>query len=138
MNKCKFFETQVKYWAFKLRVAKPIVKPDKRITFYHAYACPQKNLIRYSVCHTETSTKEDLIHLALHELGHFKTWSYNDMTQIEREYRAEKFALNVFKKHLPNLFKSALSNTKSVVDNPEYPLYKKPFTKLLKEFKYGF
>lgn len=141
MDKAKFFEEQVKYWTKKVGLSPFIVKLDRRITKYAAYAYRgQPNEIRYSHKYINDYTKNGLIHLGLHEIGHIKT-NTRYCRRWKREYEAEKFALNKIKKYIPNYYKKAVKTTNKYVtqysktkEKWQLP-YLKGFGKLIQELE---
>ena len=141
MNKCKFFENQVKYWVKKVGLSHFVIKLDKRLTKYAAYVYSGvPNKIRYSPKHIPNCTKNQIITLALHEIGHIKA-DTKYCRRWKREYKAEKFALKMIKKYLPTYYKEAIKDTKSyVVDysktREKWQLpYIKGFGKLIQELE---
>ena len=138
MNKNKYFEKQVSYWGKYFGLPDLVVKPDKRITKYAAYCYRQQMEIRYSPKHIPDYSKNGLIGLALHEIGHIKT-NAGYYRGWEREYLAQKFALNNIRKHLPSYYKEAVADTKwyvveySKTNEKWQRMYIKGYGKLLKE-----
>ncbi len=129
MNKAKYFEFQINFWSGKLKVRKPIIKL-KKFKGGVAKANPNTNVLTYNHRINEM-TKFEILLMALHELGHFKT--KGTYTRWGNEYKAHKFALKAIKKHLPKLYKKAIKFTKSFTTPDFVRCYVKAFTKLLED-----
>jgi hypothetical protein len=76
----------------------------------------------------------------LHEIGHYKTKVWNIKSEVEQEYQAERFALNMLKKHFPELVQQCVDymkeelNTKPAWWKKHCPSHYKAFRKI-KEYR---
>jgi len=140
MKKDKFFINSVIKLCGQLKINRPLLQKDNRLgKNYIASVCKGQNIktkkyryiIRYNATMLKTTPKCDIIHAVLHELGHVKTTA---KLTIDREYKAEKFAVKAIKKYYPQYYKSVL-NYLQIVSKFKDKIYPKAFGKLLKEIK---
>jgi len=100
--KIKLFKQVIKKFSKKEKQDKIIVTEDKRLRNILAYASQIKikNKKYWKIAfNAEAVSSADnwrIIHIALHEFGHIVT---NAKTAVDREYRAEVYALTMIKKY---------------------------------------
>ena len=142
MNKFKFIEKNIQKYKIKLGIKESIkVRPDGRWLrkVMGAYKEPNNYLIKYSPKKTNRVSKNYLILVILHELGHIKLRHFEELAKgifdMERwEYEAEKFSINLVKKYIPKYYEKAVEELKDYF-NIENEVYRKAFTRLYKELK---
>lgn len=81
----------------------------------------------------------ELLHTVLHELKHIRdVKNKHDFTPEQREYRAERYALNTLKKYHIQYYKKQIQIWKKVISSrswqKRYPLHFKVYKKI-KEYK---
>lgn len=141
MDRQKYFIKMVCKLCGKLKVKRPLLRLDNRLGKYcssittceHRKTKEKRFVMRYNMKVIGKLDKFAIIHIILHELGHIKT---DARRIIEREYKAEKFALKAVKKHYPKHYKRTLKFIEWYVsDNQE--IYGKAFKRLLIEISQG-
>jgi len=140
MNKIKYFYNQVDSICSRFKIKKPVyIAGDKRLRGYvacmieliHNQTKDRGYAIKYQPDKIVKLRKYEIIHVILHELGHFKT---SGSTLLRKEYNAEKFALKMINKHYSKYYKKVLKDLEySIVSNRE--LYSKVFSSLITELK---
>ncbi len=141
-KKIKFFgETIYKFCGY-FKVKKPLtVKPDRRIKTYTAsvstlvHKVTGKNdyIIRYSPESISELDFWQLAYVVLHELGHIKTRITKD--EFATEYRAEKFAHDMIKKHFGFLYPKYRKYISWYIQASKSDVYTEVFTTLKKKLE---
>lgn len=140
MDKIKFFRNTVIKLCGKLKINRPLLMKDNRLGKYymasvgmgeHVKTKEQRYIIRYNAKMLKTTPKADTIHGILHELGHIKTTAEK---LVDKEYKAELFAIKAIKKHYPQHYKNAIDYLRTVAkfNDRVYPeAYKRVLKKIL-------
>lgn len=89
----------------KTKASMPIVKPYK-LRKYGAWCSYKPKLDRWTISYDLKTlngfSDKEVVMLAVHEVGHIKTWHSSDRELCE--YKAELFALRTVKKYYPKYF----------------------------------
>ena len=135
-TKIRAFVGYANYWLIKLELNKKyniIVKKDNRIgTGAEVFRQENEYIIQYNT--KLLSSKVDIIHSVLHEIGHLLVdFRYGD--EAEQEYAAELFALKTAKEHYPKIYPKMIKSsiyyvTKVVQDSAHIKGYKKALKEL--------
>ena len=138
-KKIKCFGENVYKFCEYFKVKKPlVVRPDKRLKIVTAEVVSVVSrktgkkgfIIRYNPVHISKLDYWKIIYVVLHELGHIKTkQSYN---KFDREYRAEKFAQGIIKKHFKLQYPRYRNYIFWYINSRKMDIYKKVFLKLIK------
>jgi len=140
MDKTKFFIKLVCRFCGKMKIARPLLWKDNRLGKSYVASVleginldtnKRRQVMRYNERLISKMPILDIIHTVFHELGHIKT---KGKTRIEKEYKAEKFALKAMKKYYPKYYKTALNYLKKACNFCDR-IYATAFKKLLKEVK---
>ncbi len=128
-----------RYWTGRLELQAeiPVVKDNR----YDCHACVEncpktrKPILKYNAKKLSRLSRAYLVFTVFHEIGHIRDKvPYNTETQkVYAEYRAEKFALRMLKKHYPRLYRENLSLTRVLMadrkwikeNNLHYKAFKK-------------
>lgn len=138
-KKIKYFGENVYKFCEHFKVKKPLtVKPDGRLKIVTAEVVSvigrktgkKGFIIRYNPVHISKLDYWKLTYVALHELGHIKT--NQSCRQFDREYRAEKFAQSIIKKHFRLQYPRYRKYILWYINSKEMDIYKKVFLKLIK------
>ena len=137
MNKIKFFQDKVLELSGKLKIKRPYIRQDNRLGGYiaslesgvHVITEKKHHFLTYNGKILKKLSKQMIIHSILHEFGHIKT---DAKSIIEREYKAEKFALKAIKKYFPKYYNPSIKYIKQFI-NSGIKIYDKAFSKLVKE-----
>ena len=141
----KYMEKNARYWAKKLKIPLYKITKDNRGRRFWAYVAHRygKNYLTYSSKYIVefNPTKNDLLQLILHELGHLKgKWLANYVGCIKAEYQAEKQSLKWLKKYNHKYYLKYTAYMKKELFNPhswwdrDKPYYGKAFRKI-KEYQ---
>jgi len=145
MDRIKYMINQLIDVCSKTKTKLPLIAKDNRLgKNYLGSMHPAKKktngktvwLMRYN---EKRITKEKLSKCYIkmficHEIGHIRT---KGKTLEEREYKAEKFALNTIRKYYPEYYQRALQETRIVAKYAYHKVYRVAFAKLLKEIENG-
>jgi len=134
MDKEKYFINKVYELCEKTRIKKPhVISRDNRMGQYIAGVtfCSQGYEMIYNMKRMKYTTKNLIIMIILHELGHIKKGEGKD--KIETEYIAQKFAMNSIKKYYPKKYIPILKFIYKHYTNHHNKIYKQSFGKLAKE-----
>ena len=142
MNKLLYFHTQTKKLCKLIRIQDPVyIKDDKRLRGYTACIVYLENTktkvkeyaLKFNPTQIKDCRKDEIIHIILHELGHWVTTLFNKGKTIEdKEYFAELFALDTIKKYYNKYYKKTIYEVLNVIVN-DTGVYKKAFTRVLKK-----
>lgn len=141
MNKINYFNKKLDE-LFKLTKMKQEihVKQDNRLGDYIAHVelhickgCDKEMyLFRYNAKEIKKASKIEIINTILHEFGHIKIKCGQNISRVENEYRAEKYAIKTIKKYYPQYYKQAVKNLKGYLRHVD-KVYNKAFGRLYKE-----
>ena len=140
MDKIKFFIKLVMNLDKKLNLPKIMLWKDNRLGSnyvasvlegFEVITKQKLQIIRYNEKLIRKMPIPDIIHAVLHEIGHIKT---TGKTRVDKEYNAEKFAVEKIKKYYPRYYNRAIDYIKHA-QHFQNQIYAKAFGKLLKELK---
>ncbi len=136
MNKIKYFYVQTINLCKLLKIRKPqYITDNKKLRCYtaclvhleHVYSKRLAYAIEFNANKIKALRKDEIIHVILHELGHFKT---SGNTIEDKEYNAEKFALKIIEKYYKQYYdKTILELLNATLEDKG--VYKKAFSRLL-------
>lgn len=141
MDKIKYFNDTADMLYNKADLGIEVrVKQDNRLGRYSAHVrmydccdCEDKFYVfRYNTKELKDATKVEILMTILHEFGHIKYRHNGDTDRIEKEYIAEKYAMQMIKKYYPKKYKQALRYLACYEEHNDR-IYKIAFTKLHKE-----
>ena len=141
-DKIKFFGKNIYNFCGRFKIKKPfIVKPDKRYRTTTAEVLSGRNrktgkkgyIIKYNPKEISGLEYWKINYVVLHELGHVKTKQSGN--EFDREYRAEKFAHDMIKKHFQPDYPKYCKYISWYIDFAKDDIYKKAFIKLSKKLK---
>lgn len=134
----KIFIEAIKFACKKANIKIPKIRASKKLKNYLALAYVGHNEISYD---RNSIGQENYLYLILtgfHEVGHFVDTKGR---RAEREYKAEKFALNLLKKYYPSKYTIAIKNIREILNRYKcqqkkwHKPYIKALTKILREEK---
>ena len=147
MNKAKYLRSQMEDLHKKLDIKANIeLKRDNRLGHYVAHVAKHSCqgcydnywIFRYNGKKIKKATKLEIIMVILHEFGHIiqQHYSRQGKPNIQKEYEAEKFALEHINKYFPKQYNKALRFIKEYITHDD-KIYRLAFTKLYEELKNG-
>ena len=136
MDKEKYFQQIIYKFASKCKIKIPYIMKDNRLNMVGVFEAKIKDtnepvwILKYNSKRVKKLKKWELIHIALHELGHIKTKSTDNISIAE--YKAEKFALKAIKKYFPQYTERVLQYlTRFIGDKRKH--YREAYERLLAE-----
>jgi len=142
MNRPEFLIKNIGKYKVELGIKDKIeIRPDGRWIkkIMGTYKEPDNYLIKFSSKEIKKMSKNKIIQVILHELGHIKLRHFEELAKgiwdMERwEYEAEKISLELVKKYIPKYHKKAVEGLRDYFEI-ENEVYRKAFTRLYKELK---
>lgn len=139
-TKVQYLNDMFLFWMGKLRLEKPldIIKDDRLdcVACVDNWQNPNKICLKYNANKLRKCCQGDLLDIVFHELRHVKNpLPYeSEEEQIKCEYDAEKYAIQMLKKHYPKQLAFMLNKMKKNKAMEQYkktdPLYYKAYIKI--------